>query len=32
MEGIQTRIDTLIKVLYPMGYTIKIVPFEKNDK
>ena len=32
MQGIQTRIDTLIKILYPMGYTIRIVPLENKDK
>lgn len=24
--------STLIKLLYPMGYTLKIVPIEKEDK
>ena len=23
---------TLIKLLYPIGYTLKVVPLEKNDK
>ena len=26
------RIDTLFKLLYPMGYTIRIVPLEKEKK
>ena len=26
------RIDTLFKLLYPMGYTIRIVPLEKEEK
>ena len=26
------RIDTLFKLLYPMGYTIRIVPLEKAQK
>ena len=26
------QISTLIKLLYPMGYTLKVVPIEKKDK
>lgn len=26
------KVSTLIKILYSMGYTIKIVPLEKNRK
>lgn len=26
------KVSTLIKILYPIGYTIKIVPMEKNKK
>ena len=25
------RVDTLIKLLYPLGYTLKIVPIENKD-
>lgn len=26
------KINTLIKILFPIGYTIKVVPLEKNKK
>ena len=26
------RIATLLKILYPMGYTLKVVPISKNKK
>ncbi|MBR2744736.1 MAG: XRE family transcriptional regulator [Clostridia bacterium] len=30
--GIQTRIDLLMKLLVPIGYTIRVIPIEKIKK
>lgn len=30
--SLSPKISTLIKLLYPIGYTIKVVPLQKNKK